>query len=143
MKRGATGSELAVRRGPLLNWPGSKRQLLESTWRNLTFPCGVVFVTEMGMLSSYSCTAVQEGSSIKILSVCRICGASRVVSVSDGSLEEWQRTHECAVERRPPRPVLVPQKQAKKRYFRSSVANCDRLRLFYGEVLRAFPQWCA
>lgn len=73
----------------------------------------MVFVTEMGMLSSYSCTAVHEGSSIRILSVCRICGASRVVSVSDGTLDEWQRSHECAPEREPPRPVLMPQKQAK------------------------------
>ena len=74
----------------------------------------MVLVTEMGMLSSYSCTAVHEGSSIRILSVCRICGASRVVSVSDGSLDQWQQTHVCAAERRPPRPAAVPQKQEKR-----------------------------
>jgi hypothetical protein len=67
----------------------------------------------MGMLSSYSCTAVHEGSSIRILSVCTICGASRVVSVSDGSLDQWQQTHVCAAERMPLRPEVVLQEQEK------------------------------
>lgn len=66
------------------------------------------------MTSNFSCTPVHEGMSIRILSVCRSCGASRVVSVSDGSLEQWERTHDCGAERRPPQPVVVPQKHEKK-----------------------------
>lgn len=64
------------------------------------------------MTSSFTCTPVHEGNSIRILSVCKSCGASRVVSVSDGSLDEWQRTHECGTERKPPRPQSYPQRRS-------------------------------
>jgi hypothetical protein len=36
-----------------------------------------------------------SGWPYRIRSTCKLCGASRLVSVSDGSLEEWERTHEC------------------------------------------------
>ena len=34
-------------------------------------------------------------SRLRIRSVCRSCGASRVVSVLDGSLETWKEQHVC------------------------------------------------
>lgn len=69
-------------------------------------------MAEMSMHSDFICTPVQEGLSLRILSVCRNCGASRVVSVSDGSLDEWQGEHECGAERRPPQREIVPRKRA-------------------------------
>ena len=64
------------------------------------------------MLSTFMCTLVHEGDSLRILSVCKCCGASRVVSVSDGSLDEWQETHQCGEERKPPQPESFSPKRA-------------------------------
>lgn len=60
------------------------------------------------MSSGFTCTAVRDGASIKILSVCTTCGESRVVSVADGTLREWEQTHRCGSARKGPKPVTAP-----------------------------------
>jgi hypothetical protein len=60
------------------------------------------------MSSGFTCTAVRDGTSIKILSVCTNCGESRVVSMTDGTLREWEQTHHCAGARKTPQPVTLP-----------------------------------
>ena len=44
---------------------------------------------------AYERFEVRMESRLLIHSVCRQCGASRVVSSIDGSLEEWESTHTC------------------------------------------------
>lgn len=46
-------------------------------------------------------TPVSDETTVKILSVCIHCGESRVVSVVDGSLLEWQKGHQCPQRLRP------------------------------------------
>lgn len=40
-------------------------------------------------------TEERFGKRIMIVSTCNDCGAANVVSPYDGSLEEWERNHEC------------------------------------------------
>jgi len=40
-------------------------------------------------------TAVWTGTRLLIQSACNRCGASKVVSVHDGSLGQWENTHRC------------------------------------------------
>jgi hypothetical protein len=44
---------------------------------------------------AYERYEVRLESRLLIHSVCRRCGASRVVSSNDCSLEEWESTHTC------------------------------------------------
>lgn len=60
------------------------------------------------MSSGFTCTAVHDGASIKILSVCTTCGESRVVSAADGTLREWEQSHRCGGVRKDPQPVTLP-----------------------------------
>ena len=50
-------------------------------------------------------TLVWQGPRRLIESVCAQCGASEVVSASDGSLQEWEHGHKCP--KREPRPASL------------------------------------
>ena len=66
------------------------------------------------MSSAFTCTAVHDGLSIKILSVCRRCGACQVVSILDGSLRQWEQSHQCGSERKSPQPAELPGQRARE-----------------------------
>jgi hypothetical protein len=40
--------------------------------------------------------ARDEERTIRILSTCKVCGASKIVSIRDGSLRRWELQHTCA-----------------------------------------------
>jgi hypothetical protein len=58
-----------------------------------TLSCAVV--SDVPKLSSNFDHQLDSGWPYPIWSTCKFCGVSRLVSVSDGSLEEWERTHGC------------------------------------------------
>jgi hypothetical protein len=39
---------------------------------------------------------VQAGDRLLIRSTCKFCGASRLVSREDGSLQKWENGHDCS-----------------------------------------------
>lgn len=47
----------------------------------------------------------QDGKRLLILSICDACGASRLASAQDGSLQEWEDAHACE-------ESLAPKKQS-------------------------------
>lgn len=77
------------------------------------------------MSSGFTCTAVRDGLSIKILSVCNRCGASRVVSIADGSLGEWERTHQCTPQRKPPQSTVLQMRRAKDPWSDRKTSGAD------------------
>jgi hypothetical protein len=55
---------------------------------------------------AFSHDAVHIKGRIMIESVCLRCGASKLVSIRDGSLKKWEYDHDC--EDRKPREVKAP-----------------------------------
>ena len=49
----------------------------------------------------FSLTSVRTESRLLIQSTCRQCGASRLVSMHDGSLDKWENEHMCKQSRPP------------------------------------------
>jgi hypothetical protein len=45
--------------------------------------------------SNFSHTPVKTEARLLIVSTCRKCGASKLVSQFDGSLKQWEDGHEC------------------------------------------------
>jgi len=40
-------------------------------------------------------TEVNAGGRVLVKSTCRYCGMSMLLSAADGSLQKWERWHEC------------------------------------------------
>jgi hypothetical protein len=47
--------------------------------------------------SRFNHTEVHAGARLLIKSTCLNCGMSMLLSAADGSLEKWERWHECDV----------------------------------------------
>ena len=45
--------------------------------------------------ADYAHAPVRTETRVLILSTCKKCGASKMVSVADGSLERWEEQHQC------------------------------------------------
>lgn len=62
----------------------------------------------MSSPASYLRSLVPQGSRLMIQSECVACGASRLVSRHDGSLEEWEDGHRCKAGRKKASASLHP-----------------------------------
>lgn len=60
-------------------------------------------------------TLQPDGNRTLILSECARCGASRLVSAHNGSLREWEESHQCpaaAPAKKDPLPIRTPTRHA-------------------------------
>lgn len=51
----------------------------------------------MSSLPVFTHTLERSGSRLMIRSICASCGNSKLVSKYDGSLQQWEDSHSCAV----------------------------------------------
>lgn len=56
--------------------------------------------------SGFRLELVRSETVTKLRSVCLKCGEERIVSVLNGSLQEWHKTHRCASAPAAPRKVI-------------------------------------
>lgn len=65
-------------------------------------------------VQAFTHSPVRTDDRLMIQSVCTKCGASRVVSLSDRSLEEWEDSHVCGKEQpAPKKPVRMPERPSR------------------------------
>jgi hypothetical protein len=52
-------------------------------------------MTTTEFIQAFSHNPVYSGDRLMIESVCTQCGASKLVSMLDGSLKKWEKGHKC------------------------------------------------